>query len=92
MKVTHMESKQSKLRKEDKMNNVTLTTLEDEKKYVVLDEIQGTNKYVYLLDPEDEENMTIRKEILKDNEKYLQGLNDDNEFTEAITLYQQKNA
>lgn len=74
------------------MNNVTLSTLEDGKNYVVLDEIQGTNKYVYLLDFEDEENMTIRKEVIKDNEKYLQGLNDDNEFSEAISLYQQKNA
>lgn len=74
------------------MDNVKLTTLEDGKKYVILDEILGSNKFVYLMDMQDENNFIIRKEINKDNTNYLNGLDNEEEFKEALALYQQKNA
>ena len=72
------------------MESVELVTLDDGAEYMIIDEIEGSNKYVYLVCTQDESKFVIRKEIKENDEAVLVGLKDDKEFDEAIVLYQKK--
>lgn len=65
--------------------------LEDNESYVILKTIEGTNKYVYLANMKNAGDMAIRKLVLIDNKEILAGLDNDQEFNEAIELFK-KNA
>ena len=74
------------------MDNVTIITLEDNKDYILLDEIKNVNdKYLYL-SKKDTNEFVIKKEIIEHGTIYLSGLKNDSEFNEAILLFQKKNA
>ncbi len=68
----------------------SMVTLDDNQKYIVLDEIAGNNKYVYLMNADDDNIFVVRKEIEKDGKTFLEGLETDEEFNEALSLYIKK--
>ena len=59
-------------------------TLENGITYVVTNEI---NNYVYLVNPDDENDFCIRKNIEIDNEDYLKGLDSEEEFYYALSFF-----
>lgn len=66
--------------------------LENNIEYLVVDKINVDNKsYVYLLNPNDNEDLCIRKEVFKNGTNTLVGLDDEVEFNEALDLYLKKN-
>lgn len=65
--------------------------IEDDKKYLVVDTIISDDvKYVYFMNDEDETDLFIRKEIIDNNQKYLVGLDNDEEFLKANKIFQEK--
>lgn len=64
----------------------------DGKKYLVMDIIINTNiKYVYFVNENDSTDFFVRKEVEENNEKFLVGLNNDQEYIEAMELFTEKN-
>lgn len=59
-------------------------TLEDNKTYAVIKEIEN---YVYLTNVEDPDNFAIRK----DTGEYLEGLENETEFQKALKLFEESN-
>lgn len=55
--------------------------------YVVLEKVEN---YVYLVNPKNEEDVCIRKEIVEDGKTYLTGLDDEDEVYKALELFKQK--
>lgn len=72
---------------------ITTVVLENGLEYLIIDEIQdNNNNYVYLTNVNDEEDFCIRKYIIEnDNEIYV-GLDNDDEFDQALQLYAKKNS
>lgn len=74
---------------EEKEYNVI--TLEDNIEYTEIDKIEyNNNTYIYLSDIENPENFCIRKLIIENNEEYIIGLDNEEEFNNAFNLFQQK--
>lgn len=74
---------------EEKEYNVI--TLEDNIEYTEIDKIEyNNNTYIYLSDIENPENFCIRKVIIENNEEYIIGLDNEEEFNNAFNLFQQK--
>lgn len=67
-------------------------TLEDEKDYVILDEIENNGTtYVYLTNIDDEKDFCIRKLDVSSTEiDLLVGLDSDVEFDKALLLFTKK--
>ncbi len=62
------------------------------KTYLVIDKIPNSDfQYVYFMNEEDENDIFVRKEIQEENQKYLVGLADEQEFLTAMKLFQEKN-
>lgn len=62
------------------------------KKYLVMDVIvDGTTKYVYFVNEDDDTDFFVRKEIVDNEDKFLIGLDSDQEYTKAMQLFTEKN-
>ena len=59
-------------------------TLEDGKEYAIVKEI---NNYVLLINPEDELDFCIRKNVIKDGKEFIESLDSDEEFDKALALF-----
>lgn len=69
---------------------VNVITLENEKDYIIIDTIEyNNNKYLFLSNKEDENDMCVRKVILKDKE-YLIKLESENELEEVLNVFTTK--
>lgn len=66
------------------MKELETVKLENERNYVVLNEI---NNYVYLVNPEDELDFCIRKCIIKNGKEYIESLDDEIELLNALRLF-----
>lgn len=72
--------------------DISVVTLEDGIEYGVIDEITlGDKTYIYLANINDENDICIRKIILKENEEYIVGLENEKEFEIALTAFANKN-
>ncbi len=71
------------------MVEVEVIVLEDGKEYIILDKIQGSQKYIYFASKEDYTVFFPRKIILVDDREMIAGINDE-EYEEAILLYKDK--
>ena len=65
------------------MEEYEIVTLENGKDYAIVKE---TDKYVYLVNPNDENDFCIRKTIVKEGQEFFQTLDDEAEFQIAIKL------
>jgi hypothetical protein len=74
------------------MDDILKTVKLNNEDYIILDEIQGKAKYVYLIKADDDDVFLIQKEIIEDGESFLVNLESDQEFNEALNLYTKKNA
>ena len=64
----------------------------DDKTYLVVDTIwDNGNKYVYFLNENDKEDFFVRKERKENDQNYLVGLENDEEFVRAMELFHEKN-
>lgn len=63
----------------------------DDKKYLVVDTIEANNaKYVYFVDDDDDTDFFVRKEVTENEEEFLIGLDDDQEYDKAMNLFIEK--
>lgn len=70
------------------MENVEIITLEDNNDYIVTKEIIIDNvKYVYLTKSDDVASFCIRKINIINDEEFLVGLNDKDEFLKALKSF-----
>lgn len=67
--------------------------LEDNIEYLVIAKINDNDKdYVYLVNKDDESDIVIRKEVIRENEEhYLIGLDNEDEVEYALNLFVEKN-
>lgn len=73
------------------MVNMDFVTLEDGIEYAIIDEIINNNqKYVYLANIKTEDGFVIRKVKNEENKEYLIGLDNDDEFDNALRAFQKK--
>lgn len=71
---------------------INVITLENGIDYLIIDTIiNNENKYLFLAQENNDLDMCIRKVIKKeDNEEYLVKLDNDDEFEEVMTLFNEK--
>lgn len=63
------------------MQEINTVVLEDNIRYAILKEIEKDgNTYVYLVNVEDAEDFCIRKVVIENDNKFLVGLDSDEEF------------
>lgn len=66
--------------------------LEDNVEYLVIDKIKEKDfYYVYLINQKDDADLVVRKEVLENNDKFLVGLDDEEELEKALDLFLEKN-
>lgn len=66
--------------------------LEDNIEYLVIDKIKEKDfYYVYLINQKDDADLVVRKEVLENNDKFLVGLDDEEELEKALDLFLEKN-
>lgn len=70
------------------MVNNSVIKLEDGNDYIVIDKIDN---YVFLSNIKDSNDFCIRKEIEENEEKYLVGLDSNEEYEKVIKLLLEKN-
>lgn len=64
----------------------------DGKKYLVIDTIISENiKYVYFVNENDNTDFFVRKEIEENKNKFLIGVDGDQEYIKAMQLFVEKN-
>lgn len=74
------------------MENVEIITLEDNNEYIVTKELVIDNvKYVFLTKSDDVASFCIRKINIINNEEYLVGLKDKDEFIKALKAFTDDN-
>lgn len=61
--------------------------LEDGIEYIITDTI---NNYLYLNNINDIKDFCIKKEIIKDGEEYIVGLDNEEDYYKAIELFEKK--
>lgn len=49
--------------------------------------IREKENYVYLINPDDETDFCIRKNVIIDGEEYLKGLDNQQEFDYALSIF-----
>ena len=52
--------------------------------------IREKENYVYLINPDDETDFCIRKNVIIDGEEYLKGLDNQQEFDYALSIFKNK--
>lgn len=66
-------------------------TLENNNDYAVVDTlVVDNNKYLFLVNEQDEKDVTVRKVITKDNKEYLNKLDSNEEFEKIMTEFLNK--
>lgn len=60
----------------------------DNKNYIITSRIEGKNSYIYLSNEDDLEDFIIQKIIYNGNQSMIVNLESDEEFNEAIELFQ----
>ena len=71
--------------------DIDVITLENNLNYLVLDTILNeNNKYLVLVNKDDEKDIVIRKVIKKDNREYLIKLDTEDEFEEVMSIFYDK--
>lgn len=74
------------------MINNSIIKLEDGNTYTVVDKIEKLDKsYIYLANIENVQDFCIRKEIMENDETFIVGLDNDQEYEEAMNLFIKKN-
>lgn len=74
------------------MINNSIIKLEDGNTYTVVDKIEKLDKsYIYLANIENVQDFCIRKEIMENGETFIVGLDNDQEYEEAMNLFINKN-
>lgn len=74
------------------MINNSIIKLEDGNTYTVVDKIEKLDKsYIYLANIENVQDFCIRKEITENGETFIVGLDNDQEYEEAMNLFIKKN-
>ncbi len=66
------------------MIDVEVVTLEDNKEYYVLREVEN---YLYLVNTADENDITIRKNVKKDGKDFVQKLDNEDELKKALEVF-----
>ena len=66
------------------MIDLEVVTLEDNKEYYILREIAN---YLYLVNTQDDKDITIRKNVNKDGKNYVQKLDSEEELQKALELF-----
>ncbi len=73
------------------MVSVTKVELEDGILYTLVDEIENEGiVYYYLANEEESFNFQIRKIVKEESDELISGLESDEEFEKALTLYNNK--
>lgn len=73
------------------MIDVNVITLEDNQSYIIIDTlIDKDNKYLFLVQEQDEKVTCIRKIIKENNKEFLVKLDNEEEFEEILTLFNDK--
>lgn len=66
--------------------------LEDNIEYLVVDKIKDKDfYYVYLVNQRDDADLVVRKEVLENGERFLIGLDSEDELEKALDLFLEKN-
>ena len=66
------------------MIDVEVVTLEDNKEYYIVREVDN---YLYLVNTADENDITIRKNVKKDGKDLVQKLDSEDELKKALELF-----
>lgn len=67
---------------------VDVVTLEDGAEYIIVELLKGVeNKYIFLVNANDSEDLNIRKVIVENGEEYLIKLDNEKELEEALALF-----
>ncbi len=74
------------------MIDVNVITLENGKEYIITDTIvsDDQNKYLFLVNKIDNNDIMLRKIITKDDGEYITKLDNEDEFEEVMTLFVNK--
>lgn len=65
---------------------------DDNTEYSIVDEgIIDNVKYTFFTEVNNPENICFRKTIIKDNEEYFAGLDNENEFNKVLLFFTKKN-
>lgn len=71
--------------------DIDIITLDNNLKYMVIDTILNeNNKYLVLINNEDEQDIVIRKVIKKEDREYLIKLDSEDEFEEVMSIFYDK--
>lgn len=70
---------------------VNVITLENGFEYIIIDTIEvNNNKYLFLSNKQDENDMCVRKIIIKEEKEYLVKLDTENELEEVLNVFATK--
>ena len=71
--------------------NIDVITLENKLNYMVIDTILNENdKYLVLVNKDDEQDIVIRKIKVKEDKEYLIKLDNEDEFEEVMSIFYDK--
>ena len=71
--------------------DIDVITLDNNLNYMVIDTILNeSNKYLVLVNTNDEQDIVIRKVIVKENREYLIKLDNEDEFEEVMSIFYDK--
>lgn len=71
--------------------NIDVITLENNLNYLVVDTLLNeNNKYLVLVNKDDEQDIAIRKVIKKEDREYLIKLDTEDEFEEVMSIFYDK--
>jgi len=73
------------------MVEVNVITLENGKDYLIVEALEvNNNRYLFLVNEDDEQDSCIRKVITENNEEYLIKLDDKEEYENVMTTFNEK--
>ena len=73
------------------MIEVDMLTLENNKEYMIVETLLNEgNKYLFLVNKDDNEDIVVRKVIQKEDGEYIVKLDNDDEFEEIMYLFKEK--
>ena len=68
----------------EEMKEFEVIILEDGIEYIIAHELEN---YVLLVNPKQEDDFCIRKNVVKDGKEYIESLDSDEEFDKALALF-----
>lgn len=66
--------------------NLEVVTLENKQEYYVVKELKN---YLYLVNTNNKKDICIRKSVMLDNKEYIDTLDSEEEFKEALALFRE---